>query len=385
MAQYNQAQQMFALSSLSNMSGAFKGTGSKIAAKMKPELLEIFADATIQGQIGEWELVWGPVVDVSPLPIIGDFLAINTMYIARSSGATPQYVVAIAGTNEVSKFDWLIEDFWVDKTVTWPYLPSGSETNPQISDGTNFGLNKLLGMQDNGQSARDYLQANATETSGTSVMVTGHSLGGALSPSYALYLHDTAADWNADGNATIFCQPTAGPTPGDENFATYYDDALGSKTNRVWNKFDMVPHAWEKDMLEEVPDLFAPTIEPDFLVKGFVDVALHISRNTPYTQLCADVPGSNSTVIVIGSGGTFEQFMKEACYQHIDAYINIFELSDFQTRVSQILNNGKTFFSCDISSGDITATQLKTQQKMVQKGISPSVAPTGTSPTSSAS
>lgn len=386
MAQYNQSQQVFALSSLSNLSGAFQGTGSEIAAKMKPELVKILADSTIQGQIGEWELVWGPVVDVSPLPIIGDFLAINTMYIARSSGDTPQYVVAIAGTNEGSKFDWLIEDFWVEGTVTWPYLPPQSGNSPQISDGTNFGLNKLLGMQDGGQSARDYLQANATTQSGTSVTVTGHSLGGALSPSYALYLHDTQGTWNSNGNATISCQPTAGPTPGDANFASYFDGILGGNTNRVWNKLDMVPHAWEKDMLQEVPDLFVPTIEPDFLVKGFVDVALYISRNTPYTQLCADVSGSDSSVLVISSGGTFEKFMKEACYQHIDAYINIFEMSDFQTRVSQILNNGKTFFSCDITSGDINALQLKTQQQMAQKNIGAAVAGTTTtqakSPTS---
>lgn len=369
MAQYDQAQQVFALSALSNMSGAFQGTGSEIAAQMKPEIVKILADATIQEQIGDWELVWGPVVDVSPLPIVGQFKAINTMFIARTAGDTPQYVVAIAGTNETSKFDWLIEDFWVEKTVTWPYLPAQGTDDPQISDGTNFGLNKLLAMKDGTQAARDYLQENATSQPGTQVTVTGHSLGGALSPSYALYLHDTQADWNAAGNAEIFCQPTAGPTPGDANFASYYDNALGSNTNRVWNKLDTVPHAWEKDMLEEVPTLYAPTIEPDFLVKGFVATALHISRNTPYTQLLSSVPGSDSTVVVIPTGGTFEKFMKEICYQHIDAYITIFGMSDFQTRVTQILNNGKTFFSCDISGTDINTMYLKTQQQMAQKGI----------------
>lgn len=379
MAQYTQEQQVFALSSLSNLSGEFTGDGKKIAEDMKPLLVEILGNQNVQDLIGTWELVWGPVVDVSPIPTIGN-RAINTMFIARSAGDTPQYVVAIAGTDAKSKFDWIIEDFWVDGTVVWPYLPPDSPVSPRISDGTHFGLDKLIGMTDGGLHGRDYLQNNAATQPGTNVTVTGHSLGGALSPSYALYLHDTRSQWDSAGNVTLFCQPTAGPTPGDDVFANYYDGILGANTNRVWNKYDTVPHAWEKDMLQEVPNLYAPTIEPNWEIKVFADVALFVSRKTPYTQLLSSVPGSDSTVVPVGSGSTFEQFMKEICYQHIDAYINIFQMSEFQAAVTQILNNGSTYFSCDITPAHINAVQMRAQQINAEYNVS-QAAPT-TTPTS---
>lgn len=365
MPTYSQNQTIFSFAAISDLGSGMKGTPAEIAATVKSEITSILADQTVQGLIGEWDLVWGPVVDVSELPIVGDFLPINTMFIARQSGNTPQYVVGIAGTDSKSIFDWFVEDFWVESTVTWPWLPAGSTTQPQISNGTNFGLNKLLGMTDNGQSARDYLQATAGTESGSLVTVTGHSLGGALSPSYALYLNDTASEWNGQGNARIACLPVAGPTPGDNVFADYYDQRIGSQTTRVWNKHDIVPHAWQKDMLVEIPVLYLPTIPIDATVSALIAVALYISRKTVYTQLLSGTPGSQNPVVPIQASSTFEEFMKEACVQHVDGYINIFGIQEFQSAVAALLPGG-SFFSCGITPEHIQELADKVKVKAAQ-------------------
>ena len=290
MATYDPNQIIFCLSTLSNLSSTGSGSGGKIEKDIKPEIKAVLADPTVQGLIGEWNLVWGPVVDVGPFKV-GGSLAINTLYIARSADNPNHFVVAIAGTDSKSKYDWIVEDFWVGKTVTWPYLPAGWPTQPQISDGTNFGLGKLVAMQDPDTklTARQYLQNNAANTPGSFVAVTGHSLGGALSPSYALYLNDTASEWNSAGNATLACLATAGPTPGDADFSDYYGSRLGSATTRVWNSHDVVPHAWEVDMLNQIPTLYEPLITPDIEINAFVALAKWVSRKTPYTQL---LPGT---------------------------------------------------------------------------------------------
>ena len=365
MPTYDQNQTVFSFAAIADLGSGIEGTPAEIEATVKSEITSILADTTVRGLIGEWELVWGPVVDVSELPIVGDFLPINTMFVVRQTGDNPQYVVGIAGTDSKSIFDWFVEDFWVESTVTWPWLPAGSTTQPQISNGTNFGLNKLIGMKDSGQSARDYLQTTAATEQNTLVTVTGHSLGGALSPSYALYLNDTASEWNSQGNARIACLPAAGPTPGDKAFANYYDQQIGDATTRVWNKHDIVPHAWQKDMLVEIPVLYIPTIPIDATVSALIAVALYISRKTEYTQLLSGTAGSPNPVVPIEASSTFEEFMKEACVQHVDGYIHIFHLQEFQSAVAALLPSG-SFFSCGITPEHIQDLADKVKAKAAQ-------------------
>lgn len=362
MAQYSTKQIQFALTTLANMDSGEESVPEVIETKMKENLHKVFVDAAVRDLIGTWELVWGPKIDIDILPVVGDFKPINTMYIAKSA-ESQDYMIGIAGTDSSSGFDWMVEDFWVWDTKTWPYLASGSDTSPQISDGTNYGLNKLVTMTDGGKTAQQYLRETAGATSGSTVSVGGHSLGGALAPSFALYLHDTAADWNSEGNASIDVLGVAGPTPGDDVFADYYNGRLGTSTDRVWNEHDIVPHAWEKDMLEEIPKLYEPVIPWDIAVQAIADVALYISKNTPYTQLLSDTPASESTVVEIQADSTFKEFMFEACYQHVDGYIKIFGIEDFQSAVTQVLDTGKTYFSCNLTVSDIEAFNAKVQAK----------------------
>jgi hypothetical protein len=108
---YDQQQILFCLSMLANISDSNK-------------LLTDLADSNVQTKIGQWTIVWGPVIyGHDPKSQVWD----NIMYVAKGENLTtnnPQYVVAIAATNPKSVFDWLQEDVNTHNMVPW------SSTNP---------------------------------------------------------------------------------------------------------------------------------------------------------------------------------------------------------------------------------------------------------------
>lgn len=238
-------------------------------------LTQTINDATTQQYMGnDWEMIWGPYV-YSNNPGVNSVVADNTMALFYSPNQQ-MYVVAIAGTNIDSAYGWLQEDFNVSKTTPWSTV-MGSNFNMNsnfsgaaISDGSYLGLQALLGMGGaNGMIAALTASLNALPA-GTQakVYVSGHSLGGALSPVMALYLHDMqqlSTNWNTKGYVTqIIAMPTAGPTPGEINFANYYSyqcgqtptGSAGIAYNSVYNTLDIVPHAWQQDELAMIPTIY---------------------------------------------------------------------------------------------------------------------------------
>ena len=73
------------------------------------------------------------------------------MYIAKSkdNGEYDHYVIAIAGTNPLSWYGWIVEDFWVNQTKPWnngqPWKAiSGDQTpNIRVAAGTSRGVQIL--------------------------------------------------------------------------------------------------------------------------------------------------------------------------------------------------------------------------------------------------
>jgi len=78
----------------------------------------------------------------------------------------------------------------------------------------------------------------------------GHSLGGALSGSLPILLLNSTLVPNLSAK-NVFSYPTAGPSPGNANFAKLYASTLKmtgtgyqSWNSDLWNSIDIVPQAW---------------------------------------------------------------------------------------------------------------------------------------------
>ena len=292
--EFEKEQVIFVLSALSNAVSSEDGTQNQLQQKLESRIRAAFSDPKVQEHIGNWELVWGPVVYERPQSVVSN----NTLYVARNGN---QYAIATAGTNPASLYDWLVEDADVQHQVDWPYqahIPAGLQ--PQLAQGTQIGLDTLLQMQSGDQTLVEFLrdEVMAKNEQGIDLVVTGHSLGGALSPTLALNLFDREAEWTYNHPVNLSVHAYAGPTPGNADFATYYDQRLGANTSRVWNQIDIVPHAWEEDLLQQIPHLYEPQIPYNELIALAVSAAETHASAGNYQQLLPAIPGLQGTVQV---------------------------------------------------------------------------------------
>src|SRR4051812_43813839 len=108
-ATFDLYQQVFTLSVMSNWAGTWQlfgpapspSTGQELESDLTVKIDNALASSQMQSLIGTWTRVWGPVIFQDENSGIAD----NAMYVAQGTddNNNPVYVVAIAGTNAVSK------------------------------------------------------------------------------------------------------------------------------------------------------------------------------------------------------------------------------------------------------------------------------------------
>ncbi|MFY0562247.1 lipase family protein [Archangium lansingense] len=364
----NLCQQAFILSHESNYLGNANESGLPFALAF--ELAEHLNKAVFPNLGGKWSLAWGPVV-YAPLGVPA-----NAMYVAANPDRSA-YFVAIAGTNFNALLgDVILEDNCVIGAIPWaqafPSLggcngPSGFDT-PHISQGTQLGVNTLLNMVDNltQKSLVDFLCSVGSSSSKT-LIFTGHSLGGALAPTLALALATSKGTrFSTTSWGQVHVLPTAGPTPGDENFSKLFQQvfppvSLGlaqdyfAWNQNIWNSLDAVPHAWVTSMISEIPSLYpAPWVTgttgvppqpmPSGLQKQLEGATMSsllfgINALSPFTMLPnIQVKGTfNEQYPITGndSDALSAAFMAQVGYQHVDAYAKFFSVHEQVTSVAQ--------------------------------------------------
>jgi hypothetical protein len=322
---FNPTQRVFALNYLSNLCMGKKGSAQVLQTWMHNALDHAFSEKDFISWMGQWQLVWGPVV-VSEGEDVAKQVASNTVFVAYDA-VHGTYVVAVAGTNPLSTYGWFTEDFMVQEAVAWVYaLPNADSVSEEelkaltakdpvhISRGTYIGLHILRSMKSNGKTIQEFLAGEAKKhIHPQHVIVTGHSLGGALSATLALSLENQQPYWDAQHKFTVSAMPSAGATPGNNAFSVYYAAHLGTRTMRIWNAIDPIPHGWEPAMLEKVPFLYAPYLRGSAAL-GLISAAMtarslkgagYFSPGGLYTQLLpqtAPLPGQVSLQLLTDAG-----------------------------------------------------------------------------------
>jgi hypothetical protein len=181
------------------------------------------------------------------------------------------------------------------------------------------------------------------------VVVAGHSKGGALSSTLALWLAQTQGSegvprldqWDPERKAVVGCWSYAGPTAGNAEFAALSNKILGDRCRRISNRLDMVPHAWqvrpggrkaEGFYLENIPHLYGRGVHA---VKGLGALARAVSRDV--RPLDYRHVGDNVTLLDGEVDVDKPLFVEQVAYQHMEAYLNGLGMGDYA--------DPRTFFS----------------------------------------
>lgn len=292
------------------------------------------SDSTIQGLIGsDWTPIWGPVVWVNPAQTGASLVVDNTMacYYSLSQNL---FVVAIAGTDPSSMYDWKNEDLAIDSMVQWSTISAGASWGSgYISTASANGLNILLNdMTVSGVSLlsglQTYIQNNGI--TGATIAVCGHSLGGALAPCLGLYMHDNLSALGLSGqNIAVYAY--AGPTPGNYTFAKYYQDQIDGTTlsySSQYNTLDIIPLGMAPADLASIPSIYdfkggipsesSPIVEAP--ANTFVGILSCMLQAAGTMALRSDLFGGSYTQVqtnLVANTGTFNTDVDGNCAQSV--------------------------------------------------------------------
>ena len=306
-------------------------------SKQESELLSLAMPAV---GLGDWEVVWGPMLYRFSHTLTR--LYDNFMLVARKG---TEYVIAIRGTNGGAKLDWLFEDFWVIPQFPWGdfvgrEMPAG--TDPKIADGTHLGCQQLLsteiaeGLPGQKTNLLGFLTSELSGRESVTLNVAGHSLGGALAPTLALYLKDTqgrSGGWDPDLSADIWSYALAGPTAGNGDFAKYTDRLMGTQALRIVNPLDVVPLSWSHNGLEKLKHVYDSIQHPvklSIAERLAVDAVIGVLElgGLDYEQYHQGGPG----LVLLDAISDYDaaSFMAQAGWQHTVGYETDLGLGDIR-------------------------------------------------------
>jgi len=210
-------------------------------ADIKAGLAKISAAAN-----GPWTLAWGP----------GEVEGILA-YVALAADKKT-YGLAFRGSlGEIAAHEF-IDNWLIDaesfRQVPWLF-PQGGEV--KVSAGMNKALAyvTLLTDQTTHKHLLDFLRGVTAADGSLNMLVTGHSLGGALTQLASQWLYNQLVD--VDKNEEIYITPLtfAAPSTGNQQFATLFATTFPTNYALV-NTLDIVPWTWWN--LDQIQHMYPP-------------------------------------------------------------------------------------------------------------------------------
>ncbi|WP_343713507.1 hypothetical protein [Inquilinus sp.] len=317
MSDYSTIQIMMTLAALASDGADPRPSGEQRdqhIARIKQGITTQLADTSLATQ-GNWKLSWvGLTKDGA-----------NLAYIAQgpNDGNGTVYALVLRGTVMDSLVDQL-EDLQVGLLV--PFHPDGTPPMwplPQISLGAMVAFGAIVSNTD--------LKTQLAEQKPDTLYVVGHSLGGAMATTIALYLQQQVSAGKLP-IARIQPYTFAAPTAGDATFATWFDKQF-PKAVCIYNKYDVVPTAWAT--LASLPENWqsnpfyppspGPTAKPDNTVgEEIAKMAANTKGNT-YVQPTQQPPlNTGSPPLLLEKYAPpppkvdplVDQFMQQVGFQH---------------------------------------------------------------------
>ena len=239
-----------------------------------------------------------------------------------STDVTPADASSLAAQVERIVAHWNLSQMTRDRVWTALRRDAAARLNPADLRRTV----RASGSADGGLDLLSFLKAQAAEgADALEVVVTGHSKGGALAPTVALWLVETLDSrdpeerWDPRQRAQVSCHAFAGPTPGNAAFAERIDRRLGKQHHHVRNMNDLVTRAWQVDDLAGIPSLYRGR---DAGVTSLVPDIIAAVEELNYRHAQAGV------VTFAGGLDPARPFAAELIHQHLEAYLEALKLSD---------------------------------------------------------
>ncbi|WP_259066127.1 lipase family protein [Mucilaginibacter sp. X4EP1] len=256
------------------------------------------------------EVVWGPIW-------LSDWIGISysMMYVAANA-STGEYTVVIRGTNAISLSSWLEEDFDVEYTEPFTDFVPNAPAEAMLSQASYNGLSDLLSMVDPVNGSLTEFIANATYSN---LYVTGHSLGGTLTPAMFAYLNyiTNGGKWVVN----MACWSFAGLTSGNNFFAEYWNSLSNPQFAwRIHNPLDIAPFLfYSQTDVQNIYDAYGfPWTSLNLPLRTMIDTLFYLAEGNDYTQ-----PVGDQQLAAIFSLN-FDAWDEQAFYQHhVSTYLGL--------------------------------------------------------------
>lgn len=125
------------------------------------------------------------------------------------------------------------------------------------------------------------------------VNFTGHSLGGLMASTLALWFYEMLNSPELTGSrerTAIHVYSFGGPTAGDQQFASYSDSILqpppsSRSCTRYINEADVAANVWHKDDMEKILSFYGKTVPISNILNGLIHCLTGMVKGMGYTQL----------------------------------------------------------------------------------------------------